>query len=337
GIYLDRMFLFTLAGLVPAGVTGWLAGPADQARRVGRALGLGLAFLALCLLGASPTVLGERLDPYDAYQEQFQPLWNAEVLAGHARILGLECLPRLILGHRLPGLQADPSADALAGRPGVPDPADWNPASVGTTVLGSILFGGALLALVRRGPEPVTNASEAVRWGLVASAGLTLFAFIINRNIFNSDNYRYLVCLLVPWSLGLGLFLSGLARRSARGRLVAGALGLAFAALMSLDTWHWYRRFGWIDTRAMPARPPLQDPALDWLRAHPGVRDVFGGYWDVYRLSFLTGGEVRGMPYPVFPNRFPEWSAGLEKGRPRILMARRSPEGMFYRAAALRE
>ncbi len=33
---------------------------------------------------------------------------------------------------------------------------------------------------------------------------------------------------------------------------------------------------------------------------------IFGDYWDVYRLSFLTGGRVAGVPLPVYPDRFPE-------------------------------
>ncbi len=35
--------------------------------------------------------------------------------------------------------------------------------------------------------------------GLAVSALATLAGFVVNRNIFNSDNYRYLVTLLVPW------------------------------------------------------------------------------------------------------------------------------------------
>ena len=34
---------------------------------------------------------------------------------------------------------------------------------------------------------------------------LIVAAFLVNRNIFNSDNYRYLIFLLTPWSLGFGL------------------------------------------------------------------------------------------------------------------------------------
>ena len=56
-----------------------------------------------------------------------------------------------------------------------------------------------------------------------ASALLIVAAFLVNRNIYNSDNYRYLIFLLTPWALGCGLLLSDLARR---GR-VAPAVGVA--------------------------------------------------------------------------------------------------------------
>ena len=40
-----------------------------------------------------------------------------------------------------------------------------------------------------------------------ASALLIVAAFLVNRNIYNSDNYRYLIFLLTPWALGFGLVL----------------------------------------------------------------------------------------------------------------------------------
>ena len=45
------------------------------------------------------------------------------------------------------------------------------------------------------------------------------------------------------------------------------------------------------------------------------VTHVFGGYWDVYRLAFLSGKRVIGIPYPMYPNRFPGWSRGLGPGQ----------------------
>ena len=103
---------------------------------------------------------------------------------------------------------------------------------------------------------------------------------------------------------------------------------------MTLDTARWYAQFGWIDERGRPVRTAPRDPALAWLVAHPEVGRISGGYWDVYRLSFLTGGRVRGVPYPVYPDRFPEWS---RPGHPEVVIVRPSPEGNHFRDDALRD
>ena len=68
--------------------------------------------------------------------------------------------------------------------------------------------------------------------------------------------------------------------------------------------------------------PPGRRPRAGWLGDHPEIRSIFGGYWDVYRLAFLRAGKVKGIPFPLFPNRFPEWSNGLPGGRPETLLAR---------------
>ena len=94
---------------------------------------------------------------------------------------------------------------------------------------------------------------------------------------------------------------------------------------------------GWIDERLVLIRQRIDDPALRWLGNHPQIGSIFGGYWDVYRLSFLSEGKVKGVPFPLFPNRFPEWSSGLPDGRPETLLARRSPEGQLYLTRALRQ
>jgi hypothetical protein len=56
---------------------------------------------------------------------------------------------------------------------------------------------------------------------------------------------------------------------------------LVLAGLMSLDVARWYAQCGWVDARGSPVRKAVDDPALAWLGAHPAVRDLSGGYWDV--------------------------------------------------------
>ena len=109
------------------------------------------------------------------------------------------------------------------------------------------------------------------------------------------------------------------------------------AALYTCDAAAWYRRLGWIDERFQPVQGRVDDPAVAWLEEHPEVQAVFGSYWDVYRLSFLRAGKLKGVPFPIFPNRFPEWSDGLPGGRPETLLVRRSPEGQLFLNSALRE
>ena len=51
----------------------------------------------------------------------------------------------------------------------------------------------------------------------------------------------------------------------------------------------------------------------------PDVTHIFGDYWDVYRMSFLSGKKIDGIPYPMYPNRFPGWSRGLGPAEGKLL------------------
>jgi hypothetical protein len=132
GVYLDAMFVITLLGLVPAALIGGWAG---RFTRHGAACGL-IAVVAF-LAGLVPRELGRRLEPYDAYHEQFRPMLDRAVLRDHARLLVEQCLPRLIVGHRLTGfgLQADPDPRALAGPGPTSQASDRHPAAVAVTGL----------------------------------------------------------------------------------------------------------------------------------------------------------------------------------------------------------
>ena len=89
----------------------------------------------------------------------------------------------------------------------------------------AILFVTAFLfVLFRLARDPALtadNGRKAISRGVLASALLIVAAFLVNRNIYNSDNYRYLIFLLTPWALGCGLSLRDLARRGRAGRLAA--------------------------------------------------------------------------------------------------------------------
>ena len=96
GLYLDAMFLFTLAGLVPAAVLTWLATGRGRA-----GIRLTAVFLVALLVGIAPREIGRRVDPYDAYPSQFEATLERTALWEHARLLALHCLPRLVTGVEL--------------------------------------------------------------------------------------------------------------------------------------------------------------------------------------------------------------------------------------------
>jgi hypothetical protein len=355
GLYIDRMFLSCVVGLGVAAVTCGV-GPGRLRARFARVVVCAIGLVA----GYFPHVAGMYADSYDAYSDQFETIvvrdrsgridWPRvrSLAAEHGRILALECLPRLVAGYRvvqargpaghhpIRGLQAEPTPEGLGSASRTSDVPTWNPLSILLLAGGVVLFLAASVELVRR-PAYVPSdsfAPIAVRLALLFTSIATIGGFVLNRHIYNSDNYRYLILLLVPYALGVGLVLDRIARAGRPGRWFAGVLSLAIAAAFSLDAAGWYHRFGWLGT---PASVRRDDPALTWLRGHPEVTAIFGSYWDVYRLSFLTGGRVRGVPYPDYPNRFPDWSRAREADRPRILVARNDSRGPFYRVLALRE
>ena len=337
GVYLDSMFLMTLLGLAPAGLVA-LVLTRGEAWRASRAAVCGLAVLAGFAVGSAPRPIGRWMEPHDAYNEQFAWSLDADVLAGHSRILFLDCLPRLVAGHRLPGLEADPDP-ALLGQGAPIQQATARKASLSLvaivlTPLSLGLFVGSLgfLAWKMWKGEAV---GRMVALGLLVTTSAILAAFVVNRNIFNSDNYRYLVLLLIPWPIGLGLAAEAVARRSRTGLAVAVVLGALVGGLFTLDAAAWYRRLGWIDEGGSVVHRGVDDPALRWLDEHPEVVAFSAGYWDAYRLAFLSRPPRRGVPHPIYPNRFPAWSNDLPGGRPETLIARPSAEDQRFLRRAI--
>lgn len=332
GLWLDSMFIATLAGVVPAALLGWVvAGMPRKGLAAALAFGLGL------VVGGVPREVGRRVEPYDAYPAQFALVTNRNVLEQHAALLFQECLPRLAAGHRLPGYQSDPDPASLGNAAPLGARGEASPLAVATTWTALVLFAGSFAALAWSAVRPEGIAPGVVAGALLLSSGFVVAGFVANQNIYNADNYRYLVTLLVPGALGFGLAARGLSRLGPGGRAAAVVAGLLLALLVTLDTARWYARLGWIDAHGRPVRRPLDYPALDWVNAHPEVRDIYAGYWDVYRLSFLSGGRLRGKPFTIFPDRFPEWSRDLPGGRPEVTVITPGPGSGSHMNDALRD
>lgn len=308
GLFVDSMFSVTLAGLLPV--------VAIAVVRLGKSGWIGLVGLVLGFsLGQVPREVGKRVEPYNAYGPQFETITEPAVLIGHARLLARECLPRLIAGHRIPGLETDPIT-ATTDRGGTA----IGPIPVLATLLSLGLWGVSWLAIGRAILDEEDRASRLVGVGLILSALATIAGFILNRNIFNTDNYRYLVTLLVPWGFGFGLLAARLARKGFEGKALACGITLAMATVMTADLSSWQHQLGWVDDRSLPVTAKVENPLVDWLDAHPEVSWVEGAYWDVYRLAFLAKRTVRGRPFSRYPNRFPEWKP--PSGPNRILVGR---------------
>jgi hypothetical protein len=336
GLYLDAMFAFTLAGLIPAVIFAWFRG---GRYRVG--LRLAAVFVAALLGGVAPREIGQLVDPYDAYPSQFALTTERGPLLDHVRLLGFRCLPRLISGSELNtfgeiSAENDGGVSRLmawvTGQTNIarmPEPREW----VALLVLAVFLIGVSWLAFDAVWAKDLPRA--VVGRGLLVSALLILGAFVVNRNIFNSDNYRYLVYLLTCWALGFGLLANDLARRGLSGRIVAWITTGIMLELMTSSAFYWYRNTRhYLDFKGKPiaVQAAPWSELMVWRPRQPGranvrvfqvpsdVTHVFGGYWDVYRMAFLSKGQVIGIPYPMFPNRFPGWSRELGTDRGKLLV-----------------
>ena len=306
GLYVDSMMAISIISILIPSLLLWIV---HGRSRVG-VFALLLATLGF-MIGDLPRELGRYLDSHDAYQGQFDPILEPDVLLGHARILFGECLPRLIGGHTFPHFASEPLVMKLPGRvASLAESTRFDPLAAATTIYALTLFSIGLGLIARKSiawkDDPIR---AALSLSVLLCTGAILVTFIINRNIFTSDNFRYLVFLLIPWSLGFGLMMQGLWARGRSGRLIATMIALSFSVFMTLDVARYYHTYEWINAVGLPIERATTDPAIGYFRAHPEATRIYGDYWDVYRLSFLTGGRLLPRPLGIYPDRFPEWKA----------------------------
>ncbi len=333
GFYNDRMFLLSLIGICAAATAAWIARGFSRSGAIA-----GLVFLLGFAIGDSPRELGDRIDPYDAYPGQFQTIFDRAALSEHARILTLDCIPRLVSGRDLRTFAEHPKIDEVQGVRLFDKTAPIDALDVAGACSCVLIFVFSCVSFLmesfrRRSDVSAVATIAGVTIASIAAAG----AFLVNRNIFGSDNYRYLVFLIVPYAIGFGIIGSRLWRRGLWGRIVLGkacaiVLAAAFAIVSTLDLARWYDRMGMLNTSTQSGSidEVLQ---VDWdhVRGGRGARWIYGGYWDVYRLSFLLGGRVRGVPFPFYPDRFGDRERLLAReGEGALLVRPSTREGSYF-------
>jgi hypothetical protein len=333
GVYIDAMCLFTILGIATAAGIAWLSGSRTRSGIV-----LAATFLGGMVIGVLPREVGRCVDPYDAYPAQFAASFHPSTVTEHTELLALDCLPRLIAGT---GLQAVGRWQRGRSSSTQPPAGDWS------VLLMMTVFASAIVRLALDSFRSGDSSRRAVTCGTLLSGAVIVAAFLVSKNIYNSDNYRYLVFLLTPWSVGFGLCLHDLSRRGVRGRLAAGLIAVMLAAGMTVTAFRWYletrhylddrgypvrrEHSPWSELVILPERTRLGDPRpapwrAELYRIPPDVTHLFGGYWDVYRLSFLSGKRIVGVPYTMYPNRFRGWSDGLGQGRGKMMILRPSED-----------
>lgn len=318
GLWVDSLFLIALPGLGLASVAqSW-----NMRNEVPIGTRAKQAFLFIALLPVGPALL-KLGDGVNVYGAQFELTLDQAALQNHAVILLLECLPRLVLGRVLPyaTTSIQMPRDIIRLNSGL-----W-PTKIIYLSLSAALLILPWLAKPRLKhnqpasiPPQQSGWLQAMRAGLLLTFILNTLAFILNKNIFNADNYRYLVLQLVP----LGLFYGRLA---SCGRVLnfSRLLLIGMAAFSAIDVYHWQSEFGLrrpeehaeclANLRKYVDHVPKPESLGSLIAQQPNrfqalIDDGFeADYWDTYKTLYINNIPVtKGKPYGLYPNRFPDQS-----------------------------
>ncbi|RLT14508.1 MAG: hypothetical protein DWI24_02830 [Planctomycetota bacterium] len=330
GIWADSIFLLGMAGLGMGSL--YMAWSLRSSIGLARRLLQALLFIGVLMLGPAMSKLG---DGYNAYGSQFEITTDRSALWQHARILGADCLPRLLVGRTLE--MGSPEITMTHQKP-----TDYLSSNLAALMV-SILMGIHLLLiflrinrLARRGSPQIGEPVPQPVWlrpmwaGLMFTSLLTLTAFEFNKNIFNADNYRYLIPLIPLLGCLYGLFATP-GRASAMSR----SLLIVLAILMSLDVHFWQAKNGFhtMPLTATDEKPEdirksrlislLTEPQTGPLPAITGPFEA--DYWETYRALYLASKPVTlGKPFGFYPNRFPDQSPV----NPKFVVISSSPASM---------
>lgn len=312
GLWVDSLFAMCLPGLGLASlIMAWISR---------REIALNRRFLqATVFLIALPfgPLLNHMLgDAYNAYGSQFEITTDPSALRQHTQLLVLECLPRLILGRTF-----------KAGSTGIQmthlKPIDWATVNfaqaavlAGVAILVCLLILRTLTTDQKNKVEQNDDCSEIqLLWlGNILTAVITVAAFRFNKNIYNADNYRYLV-LLIPLA---GMTYGQMAGRG-RFHVLRQTLLFIFACILATDVVLWQHANGFRGRSPQQLQPSLSE----LLQKHDLINYTFeADYWEVYRGLYLVNKPLtQARPFGFFPNRFPEKAPTS----PQLLVISRSP------------
>lgn len=262
----------TLACIVPGGLLLWQS----RRGRSGALRAFGLAAGAFAV-GAAPWIAYNILIPLGSFHSNFaaRPIAGAAGIALNLKRFALVRLPDLIV-----------TGDTELGEP----PHGGRQAAAAAVVY--LLAAAALLLALRPIPEALRRRRTTAR-GIapLLFTGILATAFFVFSAAGSAPgpNARYVLFLFPLFAASMGLLF---ARLSLRSVPVAVAAVLC-AATFNVSTYHF------LPTH--PRRESMQRAAQSDARLVPfleqrGVAVVFGDYWTVYPLNFLSTERVIGVP-----------------------------------------
>lgn len=304
GLWVDSIFLLGLAGLFFASLAE--AWKFRKTVSLKRRLAQAMLFSMMLPVGPLLTSLG---DGENVYGDQFQLITDVPSLIDHTKILFLQCLPRLAFGRSISG------KDEITW----PDQPFKNATSWQIIAALVALTMTAVLLKSASKKKPVSDWSSwlgSLWLGLFCMFILNLAAFIFNKNIFNSDNYRYLVCLLPM----IGLVYAGLVV-SGHFRQINIAILLLIACILGYDVYQWQKHAFLRDSETAGDQSSVTGDVIALPRrkftynqifisqasgSPPLVNGTFeADYWIVYKSMYLYHLSISsGRPFGFYPDRF---------------------------------
>jgi hypothetical protein len=322
GYYTYQMFLFSLILIVPVAILG-RAGPLRR-----RAGGLAsVLFVASFFAGWSPHLIGRTVDSHDVYGTQTRAVWSVEWLKRSVPVLFRDCLPKFVAG---PGQTGEglPKPATIDEAARVAIAACWLAITFGyyrrvlatrtsaffpRAVTGSSADAIGAVGQANRGIcEPDRRASDSdanktLRFLVAATPPMVLAGFVLHPAVDNHTHSRYLIYLMAWWPTAFGATLGGPQWSDPRRpggtllRAAAIAISVVFMVASATETYRYWRAREAVTRYGRPLVPP-EDPVVEFLKTQDSFVYLYGWYWDVYRLTFLTGERVKGVPVQQFPD-----------------------------------